>query len=158
MSRGSWLRAASALAAGILFGFGLLLSGMTQPQKVISFLDWFGAWDPSLLLVMLGAITVHRLALRQIRGRAAPLLASTWAVPGRKDIDFRLLAGAGVFGAGWGLGGYCPGPALVSLGGGTLEVFTFVVSMLAGLLLAARFERRAERSGTDWGTAGSETA
>jgi uncharacterized membrane protein YedE/YeeE len=130
-----------AFGSGALFGAGLLVSGMTMPAKVIGFLDVFGAWDASLAFVMLGAIAVHFLAYRLIRGRASPLLAEKWVLPTRRDIDFKLIAGAVVFGLGWGLAGYCPGPALVSLASGAPGVFVFTGAMLAGMLAASRLER-----------------
>ena len=130
-----------AFGSGALFGAGLLVSGMTLPAKVIGFLDVFGAWDASLAFVMLGAIAVHFLAYRLIRGRASPLLAQKWALPTRRDIDFKLVAGAAVFGLGWGLAGYCPGPAVVSLASGASGVIVFTAAMLAGMLAASRLER-----------------
>jgi uncharacterized membrane protein YedE/YeeE len=130
----------SALAAGLLFGGGLAVSGMTRPQKVLGFLDVFGHWDPSLMLVMLGAIGVHLFAYRLIRGRSAPLFAAKFAVPSRRDLDAKLLIGAAVFGAGWGLGGYCPGPGIVSLPGGGMGALVFVGAMLAGMLGTGRLE------------------
>jgi uncharacterized protein len=132
----AWHGVIAALAGGV-FGVGLVISGMTQPPKVIAFLDILsGRWDPSLALVMAGAIGVHALAYRLVRKRGAPLLAPTFAVPGRRDIDLKLVAGGALFGVGWGLGGYCPGPALVSVasfGGG---IALFVLSLIAGMLLA----------------------
>ena len=130
-----------AFGSGALFGVGLLVSGMTQPAKVIGFLDVFGAWDPSLAFVMLGAIAVHFVAYRLIRRRASPLLAEKWVLPTRRDIDFKLVAGAAVFGLGWGLAGYCPGPAVVSLASGAPGVVVFTAAMLAGMLAASRLER-----------------
>lgn len=123
---------AVAAVAGLLFGAGLVLGGMTQPAKVIGFLDPGGQWDPSLALVMVGAIAVHALAYRIVRGRAAPLFANAFSVPTRRDLDAPLLLGAALFGVGWGLGGYCPGPGLVSLGSGRLEPLAFVLAFLAG--------------------------
>jgi uncharacterized membrane protein YedE/YeeE len=130
----------SALAAGLLFGGGLAVSGMTRPQKVLGFLDVFGKWDPSLMFVMLGAIGVHQFAYRLIRGRNAPLFAAKFAVPSRRDLDAKLLLGAAVFGAGWGLGGYCPGPGIASLPGGGMGALVFVSAMLAGVLGTGKLE------------------
>ena len=128
--------------AGLLFGLGLIVSGMADPAKVQNFLDPFGAWDPSLAFVMLGAITVtfagYRLAFR--RGR--PLLAGTLSLPSKTDIDARLLAGAGLFGIGWGLSGFCPGPAIVSLPLLATGTLVFVPAMLAGMLLARALQNR----------------
>ena len=116
--------------SGAIFGVGLLLSGMTDPANIQGFLDFFGRFRPNLALVMVGAILVHALALRA-RSSAAP--ASI--IPGRR-IDAPLLFGAAVFGAGWGLGGYCPGPSLVALGAGNAGALVFVVASVLGMLLA----------------------
>jgi uncharacterized membrane protein YedE/YeeE len=137
------LRASSglgALLAGTAFGLGLVLSGMTRPEKVLGFLDPLGAWDPSLLWVMSSAVAVHTLAYRLIRGWRAPLAAPRFELPKPAAIDRRLLVGAGIFGVGWGLGGYCPGPSLVALPSFTGSVWVFVVAMLAGSWLASRLE------------------
>lgn len=123
----------AAFAAGLLFGLGLLLAGMTQPAKVQGFLDFAGAWDPSLAFVMAGAIAVHLPLARWIRSRRRPLFEPAFDLPGRKGIDGRLLAGAAIFGIGWGLGGFCPGPAIVSVAGGELGVLVFVAAMVAGM-------------------------
>ncbi|MDP2316403.1 MAG: YeeE/YedE family protein [Pseudomonadota bacterium] len=122
-----------SLAVGIVFGVGLLLSGMTQPAKVVNFLDVLGDWDPSLGFVMGGAIAVHFLAYRLVPRLAKPAWAERWALPTRRDIDIRLLVGAVLFGAGWGLGGYCPGPALTSVVAGASSTLIFTGSMLAGM-------------------------
>lgn len=124
---------ALALAAGALFGLGLGVSGMTRPEKVLGFLDVAGDWDPTLLCVMGGAVATHFWAYRWIRGRAAPPLAERYFVPAGSSIDVRLCLGALLFGVGWGLGGYCPGPAIVSLATGSLPVLVFVAAMLAGM-------------------------
>lgn len=126
---------ASALGAGLLFGLGLAVSGMTRPSKVLGFLDLFGAWDASLAFVMVGAIAVHLVAHRLVTRRASPLFASRFSLPARSDIDGRLLIGGLVFGVGWGLGGFCPGPGIVSAGSGSLVAIVFVVGMTAGMLL-----------------------
>jgi uncharacterized protein len=106
----------SAFVTGLVFGAGLLMSGMTQPTKVIAFLDVFsGRWDPSLALVMAGAIGVHALLFRVILKRPTPLIGQKFHLPTRKDIDPRLVLGAALFGVGWALGGVCPGPGLVAL-------------------------------------------
>lgn len=122
-----------ALGAGILFGGGLLISGMAQPAKVIGFLDVLGDWDPSLGFVMVGAIAVHSLAYRLVPRLQRPLWGSSWAIPTRRDIDGRLVGGAALFGAGWGLGGYCPGPALTSVVAGASSTLIFTGAMLAGM-------------------------
>jgi uncharacterized protein len=134
------MRELSALAAGLLFGAGLAVSGMTRPQKVLDFLDVFGNWDASLMFVMLGAIGVHLFAYRMTRGRSAPLFAPKFVVPSRRDLDAKLLIGAAVFGAGWGLGGYCPGPGIVSLPGGGLGALVFVITMLVGMFGTGKLE------------------
>jgi uncharacterized protein len=124
-----------ALVAGALFAVGLALGGMTRPSKVLAFLDFGGVWDPSLALVMLGAVATHALGYRAIRGRASPLFAEAFQIPKARDLDWRLIAGASVFGVGWGLAGYCPGPAVASLGAGLLQPLIFVLLMLTGMLL-----------------------
>lgn len=118
--------------AGALFAVGLVVGGMTLPGKVIGFLDFAGAWDPSLLFVMSGGLLVHGLLYRLVMRRSSPLLAAKFHVPSRRDIDRRLVLGAAIFGVGWGLGGYCPGPGLVSLTSGALPV-VFVASVIAGI-------------------------
>ena len=118
----------AALGAGLLFGIGLWLSGMAHPQKVLDFLDITGNWDPSLLLVMAGAVAVTALFFRPILKRK-PL-------DFRNSIDLPLIAGSAIFGIGWGIGGYCPGPALTALSNLTLEPVVFVAAMVAGGLLA----------------------
>jgi uncharacterized membrane protein YedE/YeeE len=148
-----WKQGLIGLAAGVLFGFGLVLGGMTRPSKVIGFLDFGGAWDPSLACVMLGAVSVHFLGYRVAQGRAAPLLADKFALPTRRHIDARLVLGAAVFGIGWGLAGYCPGPGLVSLGAGNLGALVFVATMLVGMLAAGRSERPSGASGEAAGIA-----
>ncbi|HTN82666.1 MAG TPA: DUF6691 family protein [Sorangium sp.] len=139
---------ALALLAGALFAVGLGVSGMTQPSRVIGFLDVAGDWDPSLAFVMAGAISVHFLAYRALRRQQGaaegggparaprfPLLAARVVVPTRTDLDARLFAGAALFGVGWGLAGYCPGPALVSLATGSHAVLAFVAAMAAGMAI-----------------------
>lgn len=130
----------AAVGSGALFGAGLVLSGMTRPEKVVGFLDIGGAWDPSLAFVMAGAIAVHALAYRWVRGQRAPLFAAKFNVPTRRDVDFKLLLGAALFGAGWGMGGYCPGPGIVSLASGGAGPVVFVAAMLLGMLATARLE------------------
>ena len=129
----------AAFSCGLLFAAGLVLGGMTQPSKVVGFLDFTGAWDPSLALVMGGALGTHALLRRFVVARAAPLLDSSFHEPTRSDLDARLVGGAAIFGIGWGLGGFCPGPAVVSLGAGTHAALVVVPAMLAGMLLHDRF-------------------
>ncbi len=136
------LRNASAALAGLAFGVGLVLSGMTRPSKVLAFLDVFGAWDPSLLFVMAGAVGVYALGYRLRREK--PLAAEEYAVPSGGRVDARLLLGAVVFGVGWGLSGYCPGPAVVSLGSGSFGVIVFLGCVLAGMALTRLFDARVE--------------
>jgi uncharacterized membrane protein YedE/YeeE len=137
----SALRNVVALLIGLLFGAGLLLSGMTQPVKVLGFLDWLGAWDPSLLFVMGGAVVVYAIAYRVIVRRPRPLLADAFVLPSGSTIDAKLIGGAALFGLGWGLGGYCPGPSIVSLASGALDAFVLVIATVAGMWIASRFER-----------------
>lgn len=125
----------AAFAAGILFAVGLALGGMTQPAKIIAFVDFFGAWDPSLMAVMGGAILIYAPLYRLVVRRGLPLFASRFVLPTRNDIDPRLIAGAALFGAGWGLAGYCPGPGIASLAAGVPGSLTFVLAMLTGMLL-----------------------
>jgi len=136
------MRNIGAFIVGLLFAVGLVLGGMTQPAKVIGFLDVTGNWDPSLAMVMAGAIAVYSVGYRWIRGRCdRPLLEARFQVPTRRDLDPRLIAGAMVFGAGWGLAGYCPGPGLVSLGGGSGQAALFVGAMALGMLAYSAADR-----------------
>lgn len=130
-----------ALFVGILFGLGLTVSGMTQPQKVIAFLDIFGNWDPSLAFVMAGAIAVHFLAYRFQKHQTSPLLSDEFFLPGTKAIDRKLIVGSALFGVGWGIGGYCPGPAITSLVSGGLEVAVFIIAMTVGMAAHSLFDR-----------------
>jgi uncharacterized protein len=133
--------------AGLLFGLGLILSGMTDPGKVLGFLDLFGAWDPSLMLVMAGAILVGLFAFAVAQRRSTTLLGTAIIhLPQRDPVDRRLMAGSLLFGVGWGLAGFCPGPALVSLGAGQPKAAVFVAAMLAGMVLFELAERRARRA------------
>lgn len=131
-----------ALLSGLLFAVGLGVAGMTQPSKVIGFLDLAGDWDPSLAFVMGGAILVYLPILRVMKARGRGVLTPRLLLPTRKDLDARLMVGAGLFGIGWGLAGYCPGPALVSLTTLTGPALGFGAAMLVGMRLHARFERR----------------
>lgn len=126
---------------GVLFAIGLGISGMTQIHVVKGFLDIFGSWDLRLMGVMMGAIGVHAITYHFIIKRKAPLLDSKFYVPTRKDIDKRLLIGAALFGLGWGWAGICPGPGIVNLVSGNLNIYIFISSMLAGMFLFQRVER-----------------
>ena len=120
---------------GALFGVGLAMSGMTNPSVVLGFLDVAGRWNPSLMFVMAGAVGVHALLAPLILRRSRPLFAKDFAMPKSQRIDGDLIAGAAVFGAGWGLAGYCPGPALVSLPSHSTSVLAFACAMTVGMLL-----------------------
>ena len=126
----------TSLLCGVIFGLGLTVSGMINPAKVLNFLDFVGQWDPSLALVFVGALTVALPAYQwAIHGRAAPILASRFRLPESKAITPSLVGGAALFGTGWGLAGFCPGPGLASLATLLPSGFVFVVSMLAGAAL-----------------------
>jgi uncharacterized membrane protein YedE/YeeE len=135
----------SEFVVGLVFGLGLIISGMTDPGKVLGFLDLFGAWDPSLALVMGGAILVGVFAFALAKKRTTTFLGGALHLPGSRDIDKRLVIGGLAFGTGWGLAGFCPGPALVSLGAGEPKAAVFVVAMLAGMAVFELIERRADR-------------
>jgi uncharacterized protein len=125
----------AALLAGLLFGLGLILSGMANPAKVLAFLDLAGAWDPSLAFVMAGAILVGLVAFGVAHRRTATFLGGALELPKRRDIDRPLVVGSLVFGVGWGLVGFCPGPALVALGSGEIKAAVFVAAMAGGMAL-----------------------
>lgn len=131
----------TAFAAGLVFGVGLILSGMTDPGKVLGFLDIAGEWDPSLAFVMGGAILVGFFAFAFARRRASTFLGGALHLPTNRDIDNRLVGGAVVFGIGWGLAGFCPGPALVAFGAGYDKAAVFVVAMILGMLVHHGAER-----------------
>lgn len=124
----------SSFFIGILFALGLGLSGMTQPQNVISFLDIFGQWDGALAFVMIGAISTHFYLLKVILNQKKPLLADRFHNPQKTQIDKKMVMGASLFGIGWGLVGYCPAPAVVALATGTLQPLLFVISMVIGMM------------------------
>jgi uncharacterized membrane protein YedE/YeeE len=127
-----------ALLAGLLFGLGLDLGGMTQPAVVLGFLDIFGQWDPRLLFVMAGAVLTTASGYRWVLRRPRPLFEDNFQLPASRRLDVRLMGGAAIFGVGWGLAGYCPGLALASLGGAMPSVVALVASMFVGWWLAAR--------------------
>lgn len=128
------MQVAVALLCGVVFGAGLSISGMTNPAKVLAFLDVAGAWDPTLLFVMGGALAVSTAGYAVARHRVRPWLAETFQIPTRRDFDAQLVGGAILFGVGWGLVGVCPGPALANLARGAPEAITFVAAMLAGVV------------------------
>jgi hypothetical protein len=132
----------AGLVSGLVFGLGLVVSGMIDPAKVLNFLDVAGSWDPSLAFVMAGAVAVTFAGYRLVHTRARPLLAERFDLPARRDIDARLMSGAAIFGLGWGLGGYCPGPAVTALGLGAPGTIVFVAAMLAGMWAARLAEAR----------------
>jgi uncharacterized membrane protein YedE/YeeE len=134
-----------ALLCGIVFGLGLLISGMANPAKVLGFLDLAGNWDPSLVFVMGGAVAVAALAFRLARGRPKAVLGGPIRVPEPRRIDRRLVFGSLLFGAGWGLAGYCPGPALATIALGRSEPLIFVAAMLAGMAIFELLDRLAIR-------------
>ena len=124
-----------SLLAGLIFGLGLALSGMTSPAKVLDFLDLAGNWDPSLLFVLGGAVGVTAIVFRWILRRNKPLFSDQFFLPLAKNIDGKLIVGALIFGIGWGISGYCPGPAIASLASPNWETWIFLPAMLAGILL-----------------------
>ena len=137
--------AIAAALAGLLFGYGLSLSRMVDRHVVLGFLDVTGRWDPTLVFVLAGAVGVAFVGYRLVLGRARPVLAQTFQIPARKSIDAPLLLGAAVFGVGWGLSGYCPGPAISASALGVANALVFLVSMLAGMVIY-RFVGWARRS------------
>ena len=124
----------TAFISGALFAAGLGIGGMTQPAKVIGFLDLAGAWDPSLAFVMLGALGLNIVLFRFILRRVGPIFGGVFQLPHRQDIDPRLVTGAALFGVGWGLAGYCPGPGLSALAAGRTPALVFVATMAVGML------------------------
>lgn len=125
----------ASLLLGALFGVGLMVSGMMQPQKVQDFLDFTGSWDPSLALVMGGAFLVPALAFPLIVRRKVPLIGHKFHLPTARDLDAKLIIGSALFGIGWGLGGFCPGPAIVGVATGSTSALLFALAMLVGMAL-----------------------
>ena len=142
------LRLLAALASGLIFGLGLALSGMLDPARVRGFLDVAGAWDPSLIFVLGGAVTISGLGYRLCRRRSGPVLETRFDLPIRRRVDAPLVAGAALFGIGWGLSGFCPGPAVAALSTGATPVLVFVAAMLAGMALHDFGRRAVERGPT----------
>ena len=130
---------AISFGVGFIFSIGLAISGMTQPQKIIGFLNPF-EWDSSLIFVMMAAVGVHLLTYPLVRKRKSPILSTKWHVPTRNDVTPRLLIGSALFGIGWGLAGYCPGPAVSALGSGNSQAFLFVGTMILGMILFKKTE------------------
>ncbi len=138
------MRYAAAFVTGLIFAFGLALSGMTLPSKVVGFFDFsdgMTSWDPSLALVMAGATLVYMPVYRLVRNRAKPLFEACYRVPTNTVIDTRLVVGASLFGIGWGLAGFCPGPAVTSLGSFATEPLIFVAAMLVGMFAFQQFNK-----------------
>lgn len=137
-----WLPALLPFLAGVLFSVGLAISGMTRPAKIVGFLDFAGRWDPSLAFVMLGAVGIYAVTFRAVKMKGrTPLLAARFSVPTQSRVDAALIAGAALFGVGWGLSGFCPGPALVSFGAGARSALWFVPATLAGMVLYQQWQR-----------------
>ena len=132
----------AALASGALFGMGLAMSGMTDARRVLGFLDLSGDFDPTLVFVLGGAVATTMLLFRYVLRRGSPVLADTFHLSNLQHVDRRLLGGAAIFGVGWGIAGYCPGPALAGLGAASAEASWFVPAMITGLLLHRFVERR----------------
>lgn len=131
----------AALGVGFIFALGLGLAGMTQPHKVVGFLDVFGNWDPSLIFVMIGAIAVHFFTYKIIRKRRSPLFSPKWHVPTKNELTPALVIGSFMFGVGWGLAGLCPGPAVTSLASFGATPWIFVPSMLIGMLVFKQVDK-----------------
>jgi uncharacterized protein len=136
------MRVLAALLAGLVFGIGLIVSGMADPAKVLGFLDLAGAWDPSLALVMAGAVAVGLVAFAVAGRRTTSLLGAEMQLPTARHVDRRLVVGSLLFGAGWGIAGFCPGPGLVALGMGEFKALVFVAAMLVGMGLFEWIEAR----------------
>lgn len=127
---------APAFACGLVFALGLGLSGMMHPARILGFLDVFGTWDPTLVFTMVGAIGVHMPLFWLIRRRSAPLFAPRFELPTKTHLDVRLIFGSALFGIGWALGGFCPGPAVVSVFGGRMDNFVFFIALLVGMTVS----------------------
>ena len=136
----------ATLLSGLLFGTGLTISGMINPMKILNFLDISGPWDPTLIFVMGAGVVVTLLGYQIIFKRSAPLFATSFRLPTSQDIDVKLLGGAALFGLGWGLTGFCPGPAIASLVFGRTESITFVIAMAAGMIIAKQIQNRMQTS------------
>lgn len=135
------LRVLVPVISGVLFALGLVFGGMTDPAKVIGFLDVTGEWDASLLVVMAGAVALNLITFRHILKLRHPVFGVKWSLPGSREIDARLLLGSALFGVGWGLAGYCPGPALASLATGGVQLLAFGAALVVGMLFHDRVLR-----------------
>jgi uncharacterized protein len=136
----------TSLLAGLVFGLGLIVSGMANPAKIHGFLDFAGRWDPSLAFVMTGAIAVGVIAFAMANKRTVSLIGAEMKLPTARHIDRRLVVGSALFGIGWGVAGFCPGPGLVALGMGEAKAVVFVAAMLAGMAVFGFLERHAQRA------------
>ena len=141
------MRMFSTYLIGLIFGIGISISGMANPAKVLNFFDFAGTWDPSLALVMGGALLVTFIGYRFVLKRPAPMFDGHFMLPSRRDLDFQLIGGSALFGIGWGISGFCPGGALPALGTARVEVFIFVAALLAGIY-AAKFIQTARANRT----------
>ena len=137
------MRLISAYLIGLIFGFGIVISGMADPAKVLNFFDIAGTWDPSLIFVMGGALIVTSIGYRFVLKRPSPLLAGSFMLPKSRLLDLRLLGGAALFGIGWGIAGFCPGGVLPVIGIGRPDILVFVAAMIAGMFAARFFGRPA---------------
>lgn len=145
----------AALLSGLLFGAGLAVSGMINPAKVLNFLDLAGSFDATLLFVLGGAVVTTFIGYRLVLARSAPLFADRFRVPAGQGIDRRLVAGAAIFGLGWGLAGFCPGPAIAAVVSLRLEPLVFIAAMAAGMIGVGWYDRRTRQAGGERVAAGS---
>ena len=135
------VKTAAGYIAGLLFGLGLAISGMTDPARVLGFLDIAGAWDPTLMFVLGAAVGTTFVGYRLVFARGTPLFSAKFQLPTKQELDAKLLGGAALFGVGWGLSGYCPGPAIASMGGLTLPLLALLAAMVLGWFIAQRIPR-----------------
>ena len=135
------VKTAAGYLAGMLFGLGLAISGMTDPARVLGFLDIAGAWDPTLMFVLGAAVGTTFVGYRLVFARGTPLFSAKFQLPTKQELDAKLLGGAALFGVGWGLSGYCPGPAIASMGGLTLPLLALLAAMVLGWFIAQRIAR-----------------
>ena len=140
------MRLISTYLIGLIFGLGIVVSGMANPAKVLNFFDIAGSFDPSLIFVMGGALITTFIGYRFVLKRTSPLLAARFLLPERTEIDARLIGGAALFGIGWGIAGFCPGGALPALGTGQIDVFVFVAALIAGILTTRLVMRMVQQS------------